>query len=79
MASDPTIGTRTEGKFSRRSRWYLCDICGRKVPEEDTTIPDPPHPKAMLRVCVQYCLDDLDYATNFALNPPLPSTTENLP
>lgn len=76
---DPAIGERVDGKFSRRSRWYACSVCGRHIPEEETTIPDPPHPKAGLRVCVRYCLDEPDYQMAYALNPPLPSSTENQP
>lgn len=77
--NDPAIGTREYGKFARRSRWYICDTCGRNVPEDETAIPDPPHPQAGKRVCTRYCLDDPDYQMNTALAPPSPSTTENLP
>lgn len=61
-----------------------CDICYRVVPEEQTGIPDPPHPHAGRRLCltsggIEGCFDANDYGMNVALNPPLPSTTENLP
>jgi len=81
---DPAIGRREYGRFNQRSRHYHCDICDRVVRMDQTIIPDPPHPKAGLRVCLtsggfQGCYDEPDYAMNVALRPPLPSTTENLP
>jgi len=66
-----TPGTtgREYGKFSARERWYHCAVCGKVLPESDTTVPVPPYPQAGLRVGNE-CFDGLGYEENRFLTPP---------
>lgn len=78
--SDTYIGRREYGqKGIRMERTYHCAIMDEVVYESETTIEDDHFsPFFGQRVCLKH-KDDPSYDSNFASNPPLPSSTEDEP
>lgn len=69
--SDHLIGVRTEGKRAIDERWYFCGVCGRKVPESESTVPLAPMPHAGIRVCNAFCLDEPSFDYYRQIAPPI--------
>ena len=65
-----SFGTKVLGHSLKSQEWFLCAISGLEYPAEDTTVPDPPHPQAGLRVSFEFYDEEMDRDTLRLINGP---------